>query len=214
MHGRARRPFHIAVPLDQVDFAAADRVVIEQPPGRPGPRRQAIELHPRLEGVVDRRPECAYDLPADVLAIALPGGANDQVAIAIEEHMLTVIPVLTHILRAVPEHRVLDQFAPLGDLPEGGVGGRPGRAVELVTEECRGCGRRRWRARRTWGLGACRVGHGRPRRKRYNSNAQAGHHHRVTTVDLGHGINFKARAPEQLQQGSPAVRISYLSTGS
>src|SRR5262249_11821090 len=46
-----RRPLPVAVPLHQVDFPTATRIVIGQPPGRPHARTEAAELYAGLQVV-------------------------------------------------------------------------------------------------------------------------------------------------------------------
>jgi hypothetical protein len=130
----SRRPVAVAVPLGQVDLAADDRMVIRQPPGGPAPVGEAVELDSGFPGGADAAPPRAVHLAARVLAV-VSGSADDEIGVAVEEHVLAIVTVLPHVLGLVPEHRVLDRLPRLRHYPLRRIGGRARPAIELVMEQ-------------------------------------------------------------------------------
>ena len=86
----------------------------------------------RASKVVDSGTEGAGELAADVLSVAVPRRADHQVGVAVEEHIGSIVAILPHVLRAVPEHGILDGFTGLRDDPLTGIRAGTRGTVELV----------------------------------------------------------------------------------
>ena len=108
MHGGSRWPLTVAVPLEQIDFALTTGKVIGQPPGRPAPAGEAVEFDPGFPRGANASPPVAADQAAEVL-VAVFSGAQNQVGVAVEEHVFPAVAVLPPKLGPVEPHRVLDR---------------------------------------------------------------------------------------------------------
>src|SRR5208283_4909816 len=102
-------PVAVAVPLEYVDFAL---ILITQPVGGPATGSQAVELDPGFPGVADTAPPEALNLAA-VVRGALFRCTEDEVGLAVEEHVLATVAVLPDVLGSLPIRRVLDLLASL-----------------------------------------------------------------------------------------------------
>ncbi len=130
MDGGPRRPVSVAVPLDQVDLAADNRIVIRQPPGGPA-GGQAAELDSGFPCRTDASPPGALNFPAEVgagnaalIRIAFFCRPDDEIGLAVEEYVFAIVAVLSQILRPVPEHRVLDRLPESRHRPTRRIGSR------------------------------------------------------------------------------------------
>jgi hypothetical protein len=93
VHGGTRRPVPIAVPLHQVDLAAAAGIVIGQPPGRPAPGGEAVEFDAGFPGGPDGAPPGAAHQATEV-AVRISGGAQHEIGFAVHEDVLATVSVV------------------------------------------------------------------------------------------------------------------------
>ena len=133
--GGGRRPAAVAVPLEDVDFAAG--IVITQPPGGPGAGGQAVEFDPGFPDVADASAPVAGQ-PAAVEGGTVFRGADDEVGVAIQEHVLAIVAVLPDVLGQLPIRRIFHRLTGSRHVPLRAVGGRAGGAVEFVLENVAG----------------------------------------------------------------------------
>src|ERR1700676_5437435 len=104
--GGCRRPVAVAVPFEHVDFAAANRIVITQPPGGPATCSKAVEFYSGFPGVADASPPRALNFAA-VVGAAVFCGPDDEIGLAVEEHVSAIVAVLPDVLGSFPKRRVL-----------------------------------------------------------------------------------------------------------
>src|ERR1700739_373794 len=163
MDGGSRRPISVAVPLDQVDLTADSRIVIRQPPGGPATGGQAVELDSGFPGGTDGPPPGALNFAAEVgagnagalIRIAFFCRPEDEIGLAVDEHVPAIVAVLPQILGSVPKHRVLDRLPESRHRPLRRIGGRASWAIELVAENIRRSHVTRRRGRRRYPILRC-----------------------------------------------------------
>src|ERR1700752_5136774 len=87
------RPGPVAVPLEKVDFAVRERGRIQGPERGPGPGSETVELYPGFPGVAHGSPKVALNFAAEVVAVFFRG-AEDEIGVAVEEHVAAIIAVV------------------------------------------------------------------------------------------------------------------------
>ena len=90
VHRGTGRPVPVAVPLHQVDLAAAAGVVVGQPPGRPATTGEAVEFDAGFPGGPDRAPPRATHQAAEV-TVGVAGRAQHEIGFAVHEHVLAAV---------------------------------------------------------------------------------------------------------------------------
>src|SRR6476646_2424072 len=95
--GGSGRPTAVAVPLHDVDFATVDRAVVGQIPGRPGAGGETVQFDPGFPGGVDASSVLTEELAA-VVGIAVLGGTDHEIGLAVEEEVAPIVAVLADVL--------------------------------------------------------------------------------------------------------------------
>jgi hypothetical protein len=95
--------------------------------------------------VANEPPPIASQFAAEILVVFV-GGEEDEVGVAVEEHVSAIVAIM-------PQNRREDVIVPVLYCPLPRIGGRAGGTIELVLENVgagSGCG---WRGRRWYPTG-------------------------------------------------------------
>src|SRR6202012_4386178 len=92
VHRGSGRPLAVSVPLEDVDLAVRQRILVDRPERRPQAGEQAVEFDPRFPGGADHAPPVAAQLAA-VVGAHLLGGTQHEIGIAVLEYVAAVVAI-------------------------------------------------------------------------------------------------------------------------